>query len=99
SKPNVNGSKTRPRKPRWLAVHVFPVSRLTLGHPLDRRLQASDTGRFGLGLGDPLDILSLMTGTEFLEGGPRLRVAVQGICQDSGNGDFLWHLGLRPRRQ
>ena len=45
-----------------LAIHVLPVSRLALSHPFDGRLEAPGTGGLGLGLGDPFDIFSLVTG-------------------------------------
>src|SRR4051794_28028578 len=41
-----------------LTVHVFPVPRLALGHPFDGRLQPAGACGRGLGLGDPLDVLS-----------------------------------------
>src|SRR5207244_357418 len=66
---------TRPSLPT--SLQVLPVSRLALRHPGDRRLQALLPRGFRLGLGDPLQVLALVTGTEPFERGPRLGVALQ----------------------
>src|SRR5581483_6869057 len=54
-----------------LTTHVFPVSRLALGNPVQRGLDALVTRLFAFGFRDPLDVFPLMARTEIFKRGQR----------------------------
>src|ERR1700726_80656 len=58
-------------------LYVFPVSRLSFGHPFDGCRQAFDASLISSGFGNPLDIVAPVAGAESFERGTGLLVFLE----------------------
>src|SRR5688500_15143069 len=87
SLPAFSGASAVPGSP-----HVFPISRLSFGHPRHRLLDSFLPSLVPLRVGNPLDVLPLMAGRERIERSQRVLVALQSAQE------VTWNLNGRFRR-
>src|SRR5690554_861225 len=80
-------------------LHLLPVPRLALRHPLHRGLQPARTSVLALRGGDPFDVVTLAAGTEPVERRQRLPVSPDGRHEVIRRRGYAPEAALQTRRR